>query len=896
MAARRKKQGAQKGLLAAVNALIRTVDQLGNAVGASAGADPAAPTPAAAAAAPTTPKEDNEVKERALDLAQKMAQQRLVEKRADDELSKSLEAVNAALERQTDIRTQLLEQENKQTIAINDYRQALALSISIEKAQEAGLEELVKDLKSQLNTVTGLSDALKDLDTVNKDSIKTGLASQLQTQRATKSQAAFEDQLGSTGRTFLQTTLGVGQYDGALKKLSVALADSASSGDVFDKGLASIKQSIMGKGGAMFAIDMAQATLNKFVEATVVAAGQGEESFKALGRDLGLIADRDQLDVLHEMANASELATATGASLAQNLALLQRESKGLFGNVVKTHKGVGLFMEEMKLLGASTQNTAKVFTALGATMGAENVPAIKEVTREAVNMARNFHVSSDEMLSDVADLTKQFAAFGKQAGKIALDMKQISLAAKVSTKDIGSFAQKFKFLGDGVQTATKLNLALRETAVSAVELNKLYYNKGPAAVYNKVLKSIAGQINELTDGSGKSVARVTELATAMGMSTDALMKQITVMKEEGVTRENIDGWLTKNRDKAKEAADQAKNYATVQDQLNKLQMQFAIALGPAIDALASFLGGINKFLGKFPSWQKALLGGLVVAKLLSMAVGMLAKITAKALVSALAQASTALTGETAALSTNTASLSANTAAVRANNAARAGRGGQMMPASSLSIGRGGPSGAPPTISSTPPPQSPGGRGSRFGPGSKFGAGFGALAIGATALQASKESKTDEGLSWGTIGAGLGIAAALIASPFTGGGSLLTIPGLMAAMTLAGTGAMVGGMVGGGAEMAMAGDVIIPSKPGAKPIMTAPGDTTMAVAPTGQIAQAMGAFMGGIPQGTSQDAVGGKTELKVELFGTELINTLVDLVNRENEDRSLQVRSAPGQTF
>ena len=850
----------------------------------------------------------------ALEMQKARQRQAILEARAEAELSLALQDVNKEIQRQTASRVKLNKTQTESARNINDLQGLLQRQISVEKislqlkenareitgeltgAQEKekqSLENMRSALQDQIKSVLALTKqndlnglSLESLTALGNDHLVGLIKTEAQTQRSTESQDKFRTSLRSSGRNLIQTTLGIGQYDGVLKNLGNTLGNASDGENVLSGAMMDL---IDPMSAANLAFDVAQATLNKFIEATVMGAKASLEITKTLGAELGLLEGIADSDAIIEMSQQSELATVTIGALSESMASMQRDTQGMFGNLAKGEKGIAEFGVEMKTLGVSLNSTGKLFNILGKTMGVDHVEDIKKASKEIVKMSRAYGVSADEVTGKIAGLTETFALFGEQAIEIAMDMQKMSLNTKVSTESMTKFTDSFKTWPAAIQASQDLNLAFDRTTFSSQEMWKAM-KTDPGKAYKMMLQGVWNEMDLLDEKTMSGRMKMAQMADTLKMSEPEFAKLVKQMKGANAAGDSFGDMMTQNDEKIKATAATAANFALITDELAKLQEQFAIPLGEVMGFLGGIVKWINAAMSGMPTWGKALTGLGIAAgafyagvKIMIKGMGFMVRKTMEEVVGSEKQAQRGMKAIGDEALRSAAKVETLGAAMRQTHGSGGGGGGGLSDfASPTGRGRGRGRGR----------RRGGGRrtGGRFsGKGGKVGGGLAAMA-GMAALDIGMMAMSDEEVNTkdlmktagGFLGGAAGWALGAALAPATGGLSLL----LPMAFSIGGS------MLADTVVDAAVDDFIL--KDG-KLIEVNPGDTITGAKAGGPLAKtfdtaADASNRANFPPAAAMTPT--QVTLKVDLFGQELIDTLVDLVEAGRERRVI-IQKASG---
>lgn len=264
---------------------------------------------------------------------------------------------------------------------------------------------------------------------------------------------------------------------------------------------------------------------------------------------------------------------------------------GNFNNMLDSNrKLLAQNAAELKLLGVSAENYAKLTSVF---MGAFSKDAagandtINKIARDAIALNKDI----GQYTSDLQASMNKLVGYGKEATQVFKELAAISQATKgvVKETDLTGLADKFATFDTAAQSVANLNVLLKGTALSALDL----MGKDPSEVIMKIKRATtdAGlDFEKLNIGYKKLLAEyfggdISKAAAFFKMNigeAQAMMNQSVATEEE----------LKKKKEES----------AAAQDKLNAALDNMKIALTPIIElvsGVANFFVKINKAVGPF---------------------------------------------------------------------------------------------------------------------------------------------------------------------------------------------------------------------------------------------------------------------------------------------------------
>ena len=500
---------------------------------------------------------------------------------SQEQLERNKQAVlelDAAISDLVEEQENLTKQQKEQNAAVRDA----------ELAYQKARAELVK-LKQEDKDTTAATDEL------------TRSFKELQgargVQGATKAFEQLGSSLGNTVGNFAQATIGINSTNNSISGLISALSDAGSEAGGVKKAFGTAMSSMFTSAnvfskGAQVAFGVAEGVLKKFGESALMAQKTTEDLSQTLIRDLGIATDQGSVQGLLALAQSSGDANVTFGKLGEAAAKLSEATAGVFGNILKTRKEMIMFTTEMTGLGVGTDSTAEMFGNFGKIIQGGGEARIKEATKAAVNLARQFGVSSDSMVKKLAGLSESLAQFGDNSLAIGTNVLRIASNLKISEQSIVKFGESFEYFPDALQKANDLNLVFGRSVVSGRQLFQMMNDgtMGPGEAFSSLLRNLAPEIDSAFT---KSPSKVRAFANAMGITRTEAQR---LANEISVAGGNMDQVLNKNIETLKERNRVQATYSSLQEKIVKFQEQFARSIEP----LANVLGKMLDYLNSMP--------------------------------------------------------------------------------------------------------------------------------------------------------------------------------------------------------------------------------------------------------------------------------------------------------
>jgi hypothetical protein len=654
-----------------------------------------------------------------------------------------------------------------------------------------------------------------------------------------KSEDNFASSVHKSTTAIVEAATGIKSTGNALTGFVKQLGEGSKSGTLFNK---VFDKTAVAVTGANLAFGVSAGVMSKFAEATLKGVHTNEQLLHTLGRDTGVATTRGQTTAILEMAQESENAAISQASLGAAIASLQVSTRGMFGNLAEGNMELAVFAENMRSTGVEVATSAELFEKFGMVLG-HDIPAIQKLEENVVKLAKKMNMSSNDMVRDVAAMAESLAHFGTASQDIALDIAEIAAATKVGSQSIIKFTQSFEFMPDAIERANQLNIIFGKSVLNGQQMWQMMNDgtKGPGEAFKFALTSIGTEIDETFI---KTPAKMRAFADALGVSSSEgsrLAKVMLQAKQDGKSLTEVVSQQTADYKENKEALAAVTN---IYDQAAKFQEKFAVAIEP----ITTLVGGFLEMLNSAGPTATKVIATLVAGAFLAVGYAITRTIqNVRQLAMEMSKMATqgvpAVNQLTAAINNQTSALQRN--ATAQNNANR-GASISTSPASS-------PAGTP-----------RGGFKSKLKGGLGAGLAMGAMSLASTAMSGQEMSSKDIVKSiGGMLGGAGGWALGAALAPATGGLSLL-IPMVSS---------MLGGIAADAVVDTMMDDFIVK---GGQVIPINAADDIIGAKAGGVFDRTMGGKGGGTPEAV---------EIVVSLFGEELVRKLVDLVEEEQASRT-----------
>lgn len=754
-------------------------------------------------------------------------------RQAEEDHAKAIQNANAEVVKQTAEVAKLKEQQEKLT---------------------EGTQRHTKNAKALAAAEAKLAQALLDSEKAVDSNRKALLIQQKQLEASDEATKGLAESMGDLGSNVLAATLGIGKAGPIVSNFAKSMGAGNSAGETFKNVLGEINFASVGAGVALGA---ASSIASKFAEAFTMTLTTSEKLYVDLGRGAGVT--RDQINQLYDTATDAG-ADVTFSRLGEALGAIRTAAGGMAKAIGANENELALFATKMEAAGVSTSTTGQIFKSLAMVTGKDAPQATERFVQKIGAMAKAHGVAAETMLAQMGPVIEQLGDFGDNAERIAGQLAAISLNAKISAESIVNFARGFENFPDAINKANELNIIFQRSVVNGQELfDMMASGAGPAEVFKSVIGSIGEEITSV-DFLNNPI-KIRAVAQQLGMTAGQvrnLSRELSAARDSGMSFEEA---LEKQAEKQAGINDAMQTYTSLSEKSAAFTEKLAIGFSVFASIMGAILDGLNRMGDGTAKVLGVTLGGVMLF------IGVQLQRAAMGFVRMGIAANQAFSQAAAGANQTTSALTRMTVAQRASNAAGAAGGGGVVGG----VGRGARGGF--------------GRMGKLGKMGKFArgglgglvAGVGLMAAGSLVDEGSTAQKSLDVAGGALTGASIG---AMLGSFIPGVGNVV--------------GGVVGGLIGGGMaayenfgktkEVEDGAIVTSGGKTDVVKFNTRDEVTMTAKKPGGPIDMSTGANADAMLRTPAPAAERGPIQIRVDLFGTEVLNTMVDAIQGEIDKR------------
>lgn len=340
-----------------------------------------------------------------------------------------------------------------------------------------------------------------------------------------------------------------------------------------EKIFSGFKENYMSAGGLAkgFGISL----LMKIQEATVIAFQQNDAAISSFVAATG--ASRAYNDVIVGTARGN---TALGISFQQSGKAVTDLYTNLntFTTLNKSAQAeLTVTTAKLEKLGISGGDTAKSIRTLSVSMGQSEVQAAKTVEKFAA-MGQAMGISSRQMIADFAAVGEQLSVFGATTDQVFLKLQAQSKATSVAVSDLLNLANKFDTFEGAATQVGKLNAILGGPFLSAMSMIEATDPTERIDLLRQAVNNANVSFESMSYYQKKAIME------AGGFKSVEEAQRILSMSAGEAAEE-----LQRQQASQEELNNAIQRAQPIQEKLSLIMANFAIIMGPVVEALSEFL-------------------------------------------------------------------------------------------------------------------------------------------------------------------------------------------------------------------------------------------------------------------------------------------------------------------
>jgi len=311
--------------------------------------------------------------------------------------------------------------------------------------------------------------------------------------------------------------------------------------------------------------------------------------------------------------------------------------RGFQSESVATQNNLAATVAGLEKLGVGAGESSELINFMNINLGKSGIESAK-LTKQMALTGKAIGMTAKQMVSGFKESLKSLAVYGDGAAKVFTNLASQAKAAGVEVSSLLGLADKFDTFSGAADAAGKLN-AILGTQLSATELLTMKEDERIETLISSIqAQGVAfnemGRFEQKAVAAAAGITDMNEAQRIFSMSVGGYRKFSAAAEANAKSQEEFNQRMSDTMD--------------VMKKLQVLAMSFAIAMGPAVEKLGSFVeyltwvltagdGIVAKFLGFVAAGKlmavifTALGGKFVVAKLSMLALGPAAATTGAAL-------------------------------------------------------------------------------------------------------------------------------------------------------------------------------------------------------------------------------------------------------------------------
>ena len=266
---------------------------------------------------------------------------------------------------------------------------------------------------------------------------------------------------------------------------------------------------------------------------------------------------------------------------------LKTQFAGFAGVSVETQNALADTTAKMEKLGVSSSETIKIQSMLvkGFQMTGQQAGDMQD---QLLATAKSMGLPMQQVVKEFANAAPNMKAHGANMQKVFLDLQNQAKNTGIEFSKLQSITGKFDTFEGAADAAGNLNAILGGDYLNSIQL--LNADEGERVRLMQDALKMSGK-------SFEAMSKQERMATAnaLGLEDATELQKLMNNETEAGTVEALN-----KAEAEKELAKSAQNLGTMQEKLNNIMSQFAVALIPVLDAIKPVLTEIAQFMSQNP--------------------------------------------------------------------------------------------------------------------------------------------------------------------------------------------------------------------------------------------------------------------------------------------------------
>ncbi len=343
----------------------------------------------------------------------------------------------------------------------------------------------------------------------------------------------------------------------------------------------------------------AMSTMVQSTLATAVMFDQAQSSFAAATG-----AGREYSDVIDDVAHGSsmmgvgvkESAAAVG-DLYTGMSLFSSQSKSTQAELAKTTAELG----RLGISGATSAANMEFSMRVMGQSGEQAAASANEMAKFAIGIG----TAPAKMAEEFKQAGPKLAVYGKNADKVFKGLASQAKKTGIELNSLLGIAEQFDTFEGAAKAAGSLNSILGGPYLDSVKMLNMTEDERIASLQESI--SLSGKsFDSMSKFEKKAIANaagITDMSVANNMFSESARMAAAGQEEQAVS--------------AEELAKRQAATVSIQEKMNMLMQQFAVAVEPLVNGLAWLLEGLFAINDFFGGYFLPVLGGVIIITFLA---------------------------------------------------------------------------------------------------------------------------------------------------------------------------------------------------------------------------------------------------------------------------------------
>ena len=257
---------------------------------------------------------------------------------------------------------------------------------------------------------------------------------------------------------------------------------------------------------------------------------------------------------------------------------------------------------QLDRIGVSADTSAGLINFFNQNLGMTAEEGVR-VTKELAMMGRQLGMTSAQITKDFQAALPTLAVYGDRSQEVFKGLASAAKVAGVEMSKLLGLAGKFDTFASAAETTGKLN-AILGTQMSAVDLLR----QSEEGRIETLISSMQAQ-----GRSFKDMDRFTQKAIAAAAGIDDLAEAQRIFGMDIGQYKEYQNQMSRSADVQRKFEEAVQKTIPIQEKLQLIAAEFAVAVTPILERVTNFLDGVLKFYSSFDPGTKDIINSTIVA-------------------------------------------------------------------------------------------------------------------------------------------------------------------------------------------------------------------------------------------------------------------------------------------